>query len=479
MATTLGQIVTLALTDCGAFGQGQTASATDQANALLRAQMMMSQWARHRWFVYTLVDTGFACTTAAASYTLGPGQNFNIERIDRIDAAYIQQTGTSQDWALKIITSREEFIRIQQTVLQGDPTQYLYYDSNFPDGTLYPWPLPSTGYSLHILTKVVLQEFVALSDTILLPPEYFEAIYYNLCVRFRAAYRLPADEVFDTMAKETLGTLQEANQQSSYLPIPKNGGTTVADLVNLAIEDSGAFAAPGTPGSVPGSQQGPGRAISFQVTMDVLWRLNMMVAQWNRRRWLIYNLVDTAATCTGALSYTVGPAQQFNIARPDQIEMAYIRQLVPTNPTPIDWPLELITSHEDYARIAIKTLAAAPSEFLFYDSGWPTGLVYPWPVPNNQYELHLLTKNVISTFPTLATPINLPPEYFEAILLNLAFRVRVAYAYQGMPPKPELAGLAKKALDTIRGANFQVGRLRMPKGINRSKAYNIYSDQGG
>lgn len=238
--------------------------------------------------------------------------------------------------------------------------------------------------------------------------------------------------------------------------------TTVGDLISLALTDSGAF--------------GQGQALGASDGANALLRTNNMIGQWNRRRWLDYHLVDTGVACTGAISYTVGTGGTFNIPRPDQIEAAYIRQVVPTNPTPIDWPLTLIKAREEYSRIAIKTLAAAPSTYLFYDSDYPLGAVYPWPLPNSNYELHLLTKSVLVTFASLTDVLAIPPEYYDAIYWNLCVRFRAAYR---LPPDATFNKQAKKSLDTIRAANFQVGRLRMPPGIRVGPAYNIYSDQGG
>lgn len=237
--------------------------------------------------------------------------------------------------------------------------------------------------------------------------------------------------------------------------------STVGGLLELCFRDSGVF---GT-GEVPQAQD----------TTDALTRLNMMISQWNRRRWLIYQLVDTGVTCDGSQFYYVGVGGNFAIARPDRIEAAYIRQVVPTNPTPIDWPLKIITAYEDYSKIAIKTLTAAPSEYLFYDSGFPLGKLYPWPIPNHQYELHILTKAVLQGFNGVGDFILLPPEYEEAIYFNTMMRMRMAYR---MKPDPVISGYAKASLNTIRRSNTQIAHLMMPGPITRGPSYSIYSDRG-
>lgn len=240
--------------------------------------------------------------------------------------------------------------------------------------------------------------------------------------------------------------------------------TTALDLLNLAMKESGVL--------------GVGQAASAEDVTDNLKRLNIMIAQWSRKRWLVWNLVATSLTSTGAQSYTVGPGQDFDIVRPDRLEDAYMRLLQPSGPNQVDYPLEIIEAREDYDRIGVKQLVSWPS-YCFYDSGYPTGSVYFWPVPTASiYELFIVTKTVISQIATPATVINMPPEYEGAILYNLAVRMRPAYQ---LPPDPSLTALAEDALNLLRNANAQVPRLNMPQGLRGAGIYNIFADriQGG
>lgn len=458
--TTVSEIINLALTDSGVLGIGQTAQAQDTADALTRLNFMIGQWNRQRWLVYHLVDVSCAMT-GAAFYGLGTGQPLNVPRLDRIDAAYVREDATGIDTSMRMMRSREEFARIREKADTG-AGYYAFYDSDNPTGQVYIWPLPPAGNTLHILGKAVLQSFASTADSITLPNEYMEALYANLVVRLRAAYRLPPDNFFTSLAETTLNVIRAANLQDSDLRIAKVAGRSVGDLINLALEDSGAF----------NSQKPP----SYQDTLDALWRINMTIGQWNRRRWLVYHLVESVHQCDGSLFYTVGPSQHFDIPRPDRIEAAYIRQLVPNNPSPVDWSLRPVQSYEEYSQITLKKLAAAPSEAFFYDSGFPTGKIYPWPVPNNQYELHILVKSVLSQFANIEDVVNLPPEYEQAIYAQIKVQARSAY---GLPPDEVMIGEAKSTLATLRKANFQVGRMTLPDSLQQGRAYNVYSDQGG
>src|ERR1035437_3693574 len=237
--------------------------------------------------------------------------------------------------------------------------------------------------------------------------------------------------------------------------------STVNDLLALALIDSGIL--------------GSGQIAQAEDIQNAMVRVNYMIGQWNRKRWLVYNLTDVSVLTTGGESYTVGAGQPCSTPRPDRLEDGcFLRQVATGTTQQIDYPLQLLPSHEDYNRIRLKTMGTWPS-IMFYDSNWPTGTVFAWPVPAaNLYELHILVKHQLTAFTSLTQAINLPPEYEAALSYNLQVRLRVAYR---MPPDPVMIQLAKDALNVIRGANVQVPTMKMPASvIGAQRGYNVYSD---
>lgn len=241
---------------------------------------------------------------------------------------------------------------------------------------------------------------------------------------------------------------------------------TARDIVTQALKKSGVI--------------GLGRAPSAAEADDALSDLNDMVAEWNTQRWLTWGLLDVAFTSTGANSYTVGPGGNFAVTpRPDRIESAYQRQLATGGQSqPIDTPLYVIPAREQYSRIALKTLKSFGLS-VFLDTSYPTGILYPYPVPPaNLYQIHLLMKNVIPTF-EIGTELSVPPHYIAGMKFNLARRLRQAFG-KGLKPDIELNQLAKNSLNVIINSNIQTPELRMPRALVRNtNNYNILSDQFG
>lgn len=251
--------------------------------------------------------------------------------------------------------------------------------------------------------------------------------------------------------------------------------TTPLDIISQALKAIGAI--------------GVGQTPLAEDSNDALFQLNMMISQWNQKRWLIYHLVDTSIVSTGRYYYTVGEGLDFDIARPAKIDSGFMRWIASSDDfspddfsidfanaagSQVDYPLKIILAREDYNRIWSKRLTG-PAGYLFYDSGYPEGRLYLWPnPPADLWSIHISTKAVISQFTSISQTIVLPPEYMAALYYNLS--IRLAPMYQ-VDPREDVFLLAKDALDTIRGANVQIPTLVMPDGvISGWNQYNIIND---
>lgn len=238
------------------------------------------------------------------------------------------------------------------------------------------------------------------------------------------------------------------------VPLP----TTPQDIINLSLKTANVL--------------GVGQTASAEDSNDAFNLLNMMMAQWQRRRYLVYALVEASKQATGAQSYTVGTGGDFNITRPSKLEFAYFRQNQSTA-LPVDYPLQILRAREDYDRISIKTLNAFP-QYAFYDSAYPTGNLYVWPVPNNQYEIHITVMTQLPGFATLTDTVVLPNEYLAALMWNLTYELLAMY---GLPISPVVEKKAQASLNVIKETNAQIPMLQMPQTLRgKGGAYNVYGD---
>ncbi len=262
--------------------------------------------------------------------------------------------------------------------------------------------------------------------------------------------------------------------------VPGSTGYLVSDLVGLALRQIGV----GAMGTAPAPQD----------ISDGVMHLNMLLAKWQQQRFMVPNLVDMPLMSTGASVYYLGPEGDFNVAnRPARLNAAYIRlanspgfqpaelgdfTAANFSPTdfdtgndglssaaaggPLDFPLTIISSYEEYARIGLKGLKTWPSA-VYYSPAFPLGELRFFPIPvAGMWELHIVVKEQLPATLSAESAINLPAEYWDAIMWGLAVRLAPSY---GQEVSPTVAAMAKAAIAVVRAANQQILRLQMPMAI--------------
>jgi hypothetical protein len=243
--------------------------------------------------------------------------------------------------------------------------------------------------------------------------------------------------------------------------------TSMDDIVLAALKECGAI--------------GVGQTPLAEDTTDGLARLQWMLMQWERKRWLVYHLVNLSKISTGAQSYTVGPGADFDLGatgvRPGRLSSAFTRQLQGTQNS-VDFALDILPSREDYDRITLKGLISGPGEAAFLDTDWPAARLYIWPIPQpGVYEIHIsIHAQLPYHFVDSSTALHIPYEYYLAMMYNLAVRLRPKYRL-GTYPGDHLPGMARDSLMVVRIPNAQIARLRMPSTLQRRGQYNIFSDR--
>jgi len=284
-----------------------------------------------------------------------------------------------------------------------------------------------------------------------LDPGVRNAIVLNLAIRLRDAFGAEVSKTLADRAAMALELIQAINQQQ-IAPIHAGVPDTAQQIVFLALRMAGRI----------NDQQSV--ADASKDVDDAFSLLVMMLGQWQRKRWLVWNEQELSVVSTGNDFYTIGPGQDFDSPRPDKIHAAWCRLQPFSGPNAVDLPLSIIEAKEDWATIAIKDLKSIPAA-VFYDSSFPTGRVYFWPVPSAaHYEMHLVVKATLPIPATVNDTMELPPEYLDAVVNNLA--VRIAVSMGGQQISPVLLAQARASLETVKLANTQIPLLSMPSALS-------------
>jgi hypothetical protein len=279
---------------------------------------------------------------------------------------------------------------------------------------------------------------------------YEHVLLTSMAVRLRQIYSLPPVELDVKLAGMALDAFNSINQQQ-VAPIYPGVPDTAQQVIFLALRMAGRIT--DTQSVADGSKD----------VSDAFSLLVMMLGQWQRKRWLVWNEQEISVVSTGNDFYTIGIGQDFDSPRPGKIHAAWCRLMPFGGPNAVDLPLAVIEAKEDWATIAIKDLKSIPAA-VFYDSSFPVGRVYFWPVPSAaHYEMHLVVKATLPIPATITDALGMPPEYLDAVVNNLACRIIVA---SGGQISPFLMGQAKASLETIKMANSQIPLLSMPAALS-------------
>ena len=241
--------------------------------------------------------------------------------------------------------------------------------------------------------------------------------------------------------------------------------STVRDLIVQSLKACGAL--------------GIGQDPLAEDTNDALYQLNLMISAWRTgaNRALLYQQVSQSVVSTGSSTgYTIGPGGQIDTGtsqRPQRILSAFVRQINVPEPNSPDWPLEIISSFQDYSKITIKEQTSFPS-FLYYDPGFPLGTLKLWPWPlASIYAIYVQYYQQLTSFTGLTDVISMPDGYENALFWNLTKRLAPLYK---LPMDPNVMMQAKESLRVLRASNLQIARLAMPLPLTRPGIYNPYSD---
>ena len=156
--------------------------------------------------------------------------------------------------------------------------------------------------------------------------------------------------------------------------------STARDFITLALKEAGVL--------------GVGQTALSEDINDSFTLLNRMMAQMQKKRWLVPSLYEVYALGNNQKSNPIGPGRYYNAPRPDKIQAAYFRQINNNGSNPVDFYLKPIFSYENYALITLKSLNSWP-QYFFYDGAFPYGNVFIWPIPSAIYEIHLVIKSPI------------------------------------------------------------------------------------
>ncbi len=179
---------------------GQGISPSEKKEGLLLANMMINGWKIERLLFIYVKRTEVPFVSGQKDYSVGPGQDFDIERVEKfLGVGYVQHPGEVQQNAeipMMLVQDFQQYQSIIAKLTGSTQPLLLYYKAlvpsaipgNVPYGQATLWPVPNQDGALAIYTPATLDSFETYDQIVYMPEGYQEMFVYNLAIRVHENY---------------------------------------------------------------------------------------------------------------------------------------------------------------------------------------------------------------------------------------------------------------------------------------------------
>lgn len=227
----VGDIITNALIEIGVVAPGENPDPSEAQFALTRLNKIVDSWNTKRVYIYANTLVNFLITPNLQPHTIGPvptgsplppAPTFVItgSRPVRIANANIilNNVNPAVRNPLKIRDSDWWANQRLQGIKTTLPTD-LYYSADWPNGSLFLWPVPTFGYGLELELETILQGFNALGDTFSCPPGYPLALELTLAELLCSSFERQPSPVLISSASEARRAIAGLNAQAPRIAL--------------------------------------------------------------------------------------------------------------------------------------------------------------------------------------------------------------------------------------------------------------------
>jgi hypothetical protein len=197
------------------IGPQRTPSTAQFQDAIEELNRLTGSLHCDRLFIYSIAASTFPLT-GAKTYTIGQDPigatqaDFDAPRPQAIESANIVTQDGALRYPLAIVTDLQ-WAQISMQDLPDTIPEVLYNDRAYPLSTLYLYGQPVSGYQLELFVWTLVPQFVALTDVVLLPPGYEDALVLNLACRLAPHFQRELNPLVLQQARESLMRLESLN----------------------------------------------------------------------------------------------------------------------------------------------------------------------------------------------------------------------------------------------------------------------------
>ena len=212
------EIIQGAMRKLGVYSSGEQPTAAETADALDQVNRMLYNWSVQANGAHSITTEGFDLVVDQGEYTYGPGGDFDSIRPVKILSCWVRNADDVD--SILPGTTHEDWASIEEKTESGSPKLFLYNPS-FPLASIKLWPVLDAIDSDKVWFQTVkpLNQYSHSTDDLDLPPEYEEAIEWNLAAKIAPEYIGELTSVIAVMAQKTFNDVINLRAD----PQPRNG----------------------------------------------------------------------------------------------------------------------------------------------------------------------------------------------------------------------------------------------------------------
>lgn len=180
---TTADICTHAMQEIGELGANESLDAADAQVVLNKLHRLLNNWNAERAAVYAAAFATYTLVPSLQPHTIGPDSATWAATLRpvSIDSASLILSGSSPSNYTPIAIHNAQWWGAQTVpgLTSTYPTD-LYYQTDWPNGSIYFWPIPQAAYQVELQLRVLLNDTLTLEDEFTLPQGYEDAITLTL-----------------------------------------------------------------------------------------------------------------------------------------------------------------------------------------------------------------------------------------------------------------------------------------------------------
>lgn len=210
-AVNVADVISEAMSVAGIKYGGDTIAAEDQAVCLSALRLMLRTWAASGQRLWLNQTQDVTLVSGTATYALSPRS---------LEVLHVYRRANGNDVPVRVV-SREEFERLPNKTTSGAPFM-VWADRSATATTLNVYPVPganevAASMILRVAAKRQLQDVTAAGETLDWPPEWIEAMVYNLAVRISPRFDLPVKPELAILAGDMYANLNGQDREGSVI----------------------------------------------------------------------------------------------------------------------------------------------------------------------------------------------------------------------------------------------------------------------